>query len=122
LRVARPEVACAGAVRVGQAAGKIVLATVGRTQDTSLSLARNDRCGSIAAAARGQRGWRVYAASRQRPERIAGLVDELVRFEVDVLVVGARAAKSTTTSIPIVFAGSSDPAAGVAPDLPREGR
>ena len=51
-----------------------------------------------------------------RPERIAGIVDELVRFEVDVLVVGAtvgaRAAKNATTSIPIVFAGSSDPVAG----------
>ncbi len=51
-----------------------------------------------------------------RPERLPGLVDELVRMKVDVLVVGAtigaRAAKRATTTIPIVFAGSSDPVAG----------
>jgi ABC-type uncharacterized transport system substrate-binding protein len=50
------------------------------------------------------------------PERLPGLVDELVRLKVDVLVVGAtigaRAAKRATTTIPIVFAGSSDPVAG----------
>jgi putative ABC transport system substrate-binding protein len=51
-----------------------------------------------------------------QPDRIAALVDELVRREVDVLVVGstigARAAKAATTTIPVVFAGSSDPVAG----------
>jgi putative ABC transport system substrate-binding protein len=51
-----------------------------------------------------------------RPERIPALVDELVRLPVDVLVVGAtvgaRAARQATTTIPVVFAGSSDPVAG----------
>ncbi len=51
-----------------------------------------------------------------RPERLPGLVEELIRLKVDVLVVGAtigaRAAMSATTTIPIVFAGSSDPVAG----------
>ena len=51
-----------------------------------------------------------------RPERLAGLVEEMVRLRVDVLVVGAtigaRAAKKATTTIPVVFAGSSDPVAG----------
>lgn len=51
-----------------------------------------------------------------RPERLPGLVEEMVRLKVDVLVVGAtigaRAAKAATTTIPIVFAGSSDPVAG----------
>ncbi len=51
-----------------------------------------------------------------RPERVPGLVEELIRLKVDVLVVGstigARAAKQATTTIPIVFAGSSDPVAG----------
>lgn len=51
-----------------------------------------------------------------RPERLPGLADELVRLKVDVLVagatIGARAAKKATTTIPIVFAGSSDPVAG----------
>lgn len=49
------------------------------------------------------------------PERLAGLVQELIALKVDVLVVGAtigaRAAKNATTTIPIVFAGSSDPVA-----------
>jgi putative ABC transport system substrate-binding protein len=51
-----------------------------------------------------------------RPERLPGLVDELIRLGVDVLVVGstigARAAKAATTTLPVVFAGSSDPVAG----------
>lgn len=50
------------------------------------------------------------------PERIAGLVEEVLQVKVDVLVVGAtigaRAAKRATTTVPIVFAGSSDPVAG----------
>lgn len=51
-----------------------------------------------------------------RPERLAGLIDEVIRLGIDVLVVGAtigaRAAKKATTTIPVVFAGSSDPVAG----------
>ncbi|MET0166131.1 MAG: ABC transporter substrate-binding protein [Vicinamibacterales bacterium] len=51
-----------------------------------------------------------------RPERLPGLIEEMIRLKVDVLVVGAtigaRAAKRATTTIPIVFAGSSDPVAG----------
>lgn len=51
-----------------------------------------------------------------RPERLPGLIADVIQLKVDVLVVGAtigaRAAKSATTSIPIVFAGSSDPVAG----------
>lgn len=61
-----------------------------------------------------------------RPERIPGLVEELVGLKVDVLVVGAtigaRAAKRATTAIPIVFAGSSDPVAGgIVSNLARPG-
>ena len=44
------------------------------------------------------------------------LIDELLQARVDVLVVGstigARAAKAATSSVPIVFAGASDPVAG----------
>lgn len=51
-----------------------------------------------------------------QPERLPGLVDELIRLDIDVLVVGstigARAAMKATTTIPVVFAGSSDPVAG----------
>ncbi len=51
-----------------------------------------------------------------RPEDLPGLVQELIRLKSEVLVVGAtigaRAAKNATTSIPVVFAGSSDPVAG----------
>ena len=93
-----------------------------------------------------------------RPERIAGIVDELVRFEVDVLVVGEafagqwlelleeatphlghaavlwsssnpaarrfvdeirKAARKLRVTVDVHHAAT---AAGVAPDLPREGR
>ena len=51
-----------------------------------------------------------------RPERLPGLVEELLALNLDVLVagstIGARAAKRATTTVPIVFAGSSDPVAG----------
>lgn len=51
-----------------------------------------------------------------RPERLPALAAELVRLQVDVLVagatIGARAAMEATRTIPIVFAGSSDPVAG----------
>jgi putative ABC transport system substrate-binding protein len=51
-----------------------------------------------------------------RPERLPALIDEVIGLKIDVLVVGAtigaRAAKNATTTIPIVFAGSSDPVAG----------
>jgi putative ABC transport system substrate-binding protein len=51
-----------------------------------------------------------------QPERLPGLIDEMIQLKVDVLVVGAtigaRAAKKATTTIPVVFAGSSDPVAG----------
>lgn len=61
-----------------------------------------------------------------RPERLLGLVEELIGLKVDVLVVGAtigaRAAKKATTTIPIVFAGSSDPVAGgIVSNLARPG-
>lgn len=51
-----------------------------------------------------------------RPEALPGLIDEVLRLAVDVVVVGAtigaHAAKSATTTTPIVFAGASDPVAG----------
>ncbi len=58
------------------------------------------------------------------PERLPGLVEEVIRTGIDVLVVGAtigaRAAKNATSTIPIVFAGSSDPvAAGIITNLAR---
>jgi putative ABC transport system substrate-binding protein len=61
-----------------------------------------------------------------KPERLPGLVDEVIRLKVDVLVVGAtigaRAAKEATTTVPVVFAGSSDPVAGgIVANLARPG-
>lgn len=51
-----------------------------------------------------------------RPERLPALIDEVIGLKIDVLVVGATlgalAAKKATMTIPIVFAGSSDPVAG----------
>ena len=67
-----------------------------------------------------------YRYAKGVVERIPGLVDELIGLKVDVLVVGgtlaARAAKAATTTIPIVFAVSSDPvAAGLVGSLARPG-
>jgi putative ABC transport system substrate-binding protein len=61
-----------------------------------------------------------------RPDRFSVLVEELLRLNVDVLVVGstlgARAAMKATTHVPIVFAGASDPVAGgVVANLARPG-
>ncbi len=60
-----------------------------------------------------------------RPERLPGLVDELVRREVDVIVpVGAAlpAVKQATSTIPIVVPGIPDPVgAGYAESLARPG-
>ncbi len=54
--------------------------------------------------------------AKGKPERLAGLVAELLALNPDVLVagstIGGRAAKRATTKVPIVFAGSSDPVAG----------
>ena len=61
-----------------------------------------------------------------QPERFPGLIAEMIRLKVDVLVVGsnfgASAAKRATTTIPIVFAGSGDPVAGgIVTNLARPG-
>ncbi|HZM35020.1 MAG TPA: ABC transporter substrate-binding protein [Burkholderiales bacterium] len=51
-----------------------------------------------------------------KPERLSALIHELIALDIEVLVVGAtigaRAAKTATRTIPVVFAGSSDPVAG----------
>jgi len=51
-----------------------------------------------------------------RPERLSVLVDELLALKPDVLLtgstIGTKAAIRSGTSLPIVFAGSSDPVAG----------
>ncbi len=62
-----------------------------------------------------------------RPERLPGLVAELISLKVDVLVaastVGALAAKRATTTVPIVFVGLIDPvASGLVANLARPGR
>lgn len=60
-----------------------------------------------------------------RPERLPGLVDELVRLPVDVIVpVGAAlpALRQATSTIPIVVPGAGDPVgAGYAQSLARPG-
>ena len=61
-----------------------------------------------------------------RLEQLPVLADELVRLNVDVLVVpstpGTLAAKNATRTIPIVFIGSGDPVSqGLVDSLPRPG-
>src|SRR5258708_3494376 len=67
-----------------------------------------------------------YKFAEGRYERLPGLVSELVRDKVDVIVThgtpGARAAKDGTSAIPIVAIGASDPVhAGLVPSLARPG-
>ncbi len=64
--------------------------------------------------------------AKGEPARLPGLVDELLALKPDVLVagstIGARAAIQAEASVPIVFAGSSDPvAAGLVKNLRHPG-
>lgn len=67
-----------------------------------------------------------YRYAEGKRGRLPGLVAELVRLKVDVIVTvgtpGARAAKKASGTIPIVFAGASDPVgAGIVSSLVRPG-
>ena len=67
-----------------------------------------------------------YRYALGRIERFPELVDELVRLQVDILVIGsgpaAMAAKNTTQAIPIVFIGVPDPVgSGLVTSLARPG-
>src|SRR5262245_19535669 len=61
-----------------------------------------------------------------KTERFAALIDELLRLQVDVLVVGSTAAaltaKEATSTVPIIFVGASDPVGrGMVASLARPG-
>jgi putative tryptophan/tyrosine transport system substrate-binding protein len=67
-----------------------------------------------------------YRFAEQKPERLPELAAELVRLKVDLIVVAstppALAAKSATTTIPIVMTNVGDPvAAGLVASLARPG-
>jgi ABC-type uncharacterized transport system substrate-binding protein len=67
-----------------------------------------------------------YRFAEQKPERLPELAADLVRLKVDVIVgtssTSALAAKSTTTTIPIVMTQSADPVgAGLVASLARPG-
>jgi len=67
-----------------------------------------------------------YRFAERKNERLPELAADLVRLKVDLIVVsasnGALAAKSATTTIPIVMAASADPVgAGVVASLARPG-
>jgi putative ABC transport system substrate-binding protein len=67
-----------------------------------------------------------YRFSEQKPERLPELAANLVRLNVDVIVTTgeppARAAKSATTTIPIVMANAGDPVgSGFVASLARAG-
>ena len=68
----------------------------------------------------------VYRSAEEKFERLPALVDELIGLKVDVLVMSstpaALAGKKSTSRIPIVFIGVSDPvAAGLVDSLARPG-
>lgn len=67
-----------------------------------------------------------YRSAENKLDRLPGLADELVRLKVDVIIVAAineaKAAKTATKTIPIVFISSSDPVeAGLVDSLARPG-
>jgi putative ABC transport system substrate-binding protein len=67
-----------------------------------------------------------YRFAEQKPERLPELAADLVRLKVDVIVgattASALAAKSATTTIPIVMGNASDPVgAGLVASLARPG-
>ena len=67
-----------------------------------------------------------YRFAEQKPERLPELAADLVRLKVDLIVVtgtpAALAAKSATTTIPIVMANAGDPVgAGLVASLARPG-
>jgi putative ABC transport system substrate-binding protein len=67
-----------------------------------------------------------YRYAEGKPDRLAELAAELVQLEVDVIFAGstppALAAKKATQTIPIVFAGASDPlGSGLVASLARPG-
>ena len=67
-----------------------------------------------------------YRFAEQKPERVSELAADLVRLKVDVIVgattASALAAKSATTTIPIVMGNASDPVgAGLVASLARPG-
>ena len=67
-----------------------------------------------------------YRFAEQKPERVPELAAELVRLKVDLIVVTGRppafAAKSATTTIPIVIVNDADPiGAGLVASLARPG-
>ena len=65
-----------------------------------------------------------YRWSEGRPERVAEVAAEFVRFKVDVITYGTAVStlKQATSTIPIVFAIAIDPAgAGIVPSLARPG-
>jgi len=67
-----------------------------------------------------------YRSAEDKPDRLPGLADDLVRLKVDVFFTPstnlAQVAQNATKTIPIVFVGSGDPvAAGLVDSLARPG-
>jgi putative ABC transport system substrate-binding protein len=107
-----------------------VMPTVGFLRSTSLAVSKpmieGFRRGLTAAGFNEGHNVAIeYRYAENRPERLPGLVAELIRLPVEVIVANntaARAAKAATTTVPIVFATGSDPVVdGLVDSLNRPG-
>jgi putative ABC transport system substrate-binding protein len=107
-----------------------VMPTVGFLRSTSVAastpMIEGFRQGLTAAGFNeGQNVAIEYRYADNQPERLPGLVAELIRLPVAVIVantLAALAAKAATTTVPIVFGTGSDPVVdGLVADLNRPG-
>jgi ABC-type uncharacterized transport system substrate-binding protein len=111
-------------------AQQATMPVIGFLRSTSLAVSTpmiaGFRQGLIAAGfTEGQNVAIEYRYADNQPERLPGLVAELIRLPVAVIVANgnaALAAKAATTTVPIVFATGSDPVVdGLVPSLNRPG-
>jgi len=111
-------------------AQQVAMPVIGFLRSTSLAVSTPMVMGfhqglTAAGFTEGQNVAIEYRYADNQPDRLPGLVAELIRLPVAVIVaniIAALAAKAATTTVPIVFATGSDPVVdGLVPSLNRPG-